>query len=338
MSGQDPEKTQKMTSLALIGCGQWGMNHLKTWHGLGCLKVVADVNPGSLAKVKADFPHLEVCSDPLLAMKRADIDAAVIASPASTHASLALKALQSGKDVLVEKPMALTVWDAERLTRTAKRLKRILMVGHVLEFHPAVEALKKMIGEGQLGSIRYAYSNRLNFGRIRTEENSLWSFAPHDIAILLRLFGKSPKSVCCTGGAYLNRTVSDISMTTLSFEGNIKAHIFVSWLHPFKAQRFVIIGDKQMAVFDDTKAWPEKLVLYPHTVEWNDKNIPLARKAESVPVVLPEKEPLKAECEHFLQCIRDRSQPLTDGDSGVRVLKVLEKAQKSYDRKGSIVC
>lgn len=332
------EENLKMVSLALIGCGQWGMNHLRTWNKLGCLKVVADVNPGSLAKIKADFPHLELSSDPLRVIKRTDIDAVVIASSAATHAPLALQALESGKDVLVEKPMALTVRDAERLTRAAKRLERILMVGHVLEFHPAIEALKKMIKEGKLGTIRYAYSNRLNFGRIRTEENSLWSFAPHDIAILLRLFGKPPQSVRCTGGSYLSKTVSDISMTTLSFKGNIQAHIFVSWLHPFKAQQFVIIGDKQMAVFDDTKAWTEKLLLYPHTVEWNEKNIPSARKAESVAVALPEKEPLKAECEHFLHCIRERSQPLTDGESGVRVLKVLEKAQKSYDRKGSIVC
>ncbi|MGI6241162.1 MAG: Gfo/Idh/MocA family protein [Candidatus Omnitrophota bacterium] len=327
-----------MISLALIGCGHWGMNHLKTWNELGCLRVVVDINPGPLAKAKADFPHFEVSSDPFEVMKRPDIDAVVIASPATTHASLALKALESGKDVLVEKPMALTVRDAERLVRTANRLKRVLMVGHVLEYHPAIEALKEMIQERKLGVIRYAYSNRLNFGRIRTEENSLWSFAPHDIAILLRLFGKLPQSVCCTGGSYLNETVSDISMTTLSFAGNIQAHIFVSWLHPYKAQQLVIIGDKQMAVFDDTKAWPEKLLLYPHTVKWDEKNIPLAQKAESIPVTLPEKAPLKEECEHFLSCIRDSSRPLTDGESGVRVLKVLEKAQKSYDRKGSIVC
>lgn len=327
-----------MPKIALIGCGQWGMNHLRVWNELGCLKMAVDINPESLGKVKADFPHLEVCPDPFRVMKRADIDAVVIASSASTHASLALKALESGKDVLVEKPMALTVRDAERLTKTANRLERILMVGHVLEFHPAVEALRKMIEEGQLGTIRYAYSNRLNFGRIRTEENSLWSFAPHDIAILLRLFGKEPKAVSCTGGAYLSKTVSDISVTALSFEKNIHAHIFVSWLHPFKVQRLVIIGDQRMAVFDDTKPWPEKLLLYSHTVEWSEKNIPLARKAGGIPVSLPEKEPLKSECEHFLNCIRDRSRPLTDGESGVRVMKVLEKAQKSYDRKGSIVC
>ena len=326
-----------MSQIALIGCGQWGMNHLRIWNELGCLKAVADVAPGSLTKVKAAFPLLEVCADPSLIMKRADIDAVVIVSPASTHASLTLKALESGKDVLVEKPMALTVRDAERMTKTANRLKRILMVGHVLEFHPAIEALKKMIQEGKLGTIRYAYSNRLNFGRIRTEENSLWSFAPHDIAILLRLFGKEPQAVGCTGGAYLNEAISDVSLTSLSFKGNIHAHIFVSWLHPYKVQRLVIIGDKQMAVFDDTKPWPEKLLLYSHTVEWNEKNIPLARKAESVPVPLPEKEPLRLECEHFLCCIQNRSRPLTDGESGVRVLKVLEKAQKSYDRKGAIV-
>lgn len=324
---------KKNPQIALIGCGQWGMNHLRTWDEMGCLKVAADLNFAALTKAKVDFPHLEYCGDPSLVIKREDIDAIVIASSAATHVPLALEALKAGKDVLVEKPMALTVREAEHLTRTAKRLKRILMVGHVLEFHPAIEAIKKLIDEGNLGTIRYAYSNRLNFGRIRTEENSLWSFAPHDIAILLRLFGKEPMRITSTGGAYLNKNISDVSVTSLAFKGNINAHIFVSWLHPFKVQRLVIIGDKQMAAFDDTKPWPEKLLLYPHTVEWKEKDIPLARKAEGVPVHLPEKEPLKAECEHFLQCIMTRSKPLTDGESGVRVLKVLERAQKSYDRK-----
>ena len=319
-------------SLALVGCGAWGKNHLRVWSDLGHLRLVCDKDPARLELVRAQYPDMETCPDVNTVLYRPDISTVVIATPAPTHATLALRALEAGKDVLVEKPMALTVAEGERLVETAQRLGRILMVGHVLEYHSAVLKLREMIGEGTLGRVHYVCSNRLNLGRIRTEENALWSFAPHDVAIMLQLLGVMPEEVACHGGAYLNHQVADVTLTSLRFPDGARAHIFVSWLHPFKEQRFVVVGDRQMAVFDDTRPWPEKLVLYPHRVDWLGGQVPVAHKAEAVPVPLEEVEPLRAECEHFLQCVVTRQQPLTDGKSGLRVLRVLEAAQQSLEQ------
>jgi UDP-2-acetamido-3-amino-2,3-dideoxy-glucuronate N-acetyltransferase len=318
--------------IALVGCGPWGMNHLRVWWDLGYLRVACDIDPARLELVRARYPKVEICSDVNDVLTRADISAVVIATPAPTHATLALQALEAGKDVLVEKPMSLTVAEGERLVEVAQALGRILMVGHVLEYHPAVQKLQEMISEGILGQVQYIYSHRLNLGRIRTEENALWSFAPHDVAIMLRLLGVMPEAVACHGGAYLNHAVADVTLTTVRFSGGMRAHIFVSWLHPFKEHRFVVVGEHQMAVFDDTQPWPEKLVLYPHRVGWLGSQVPVAQKAEAVPVSLEELEPLQAECKHFVQCVAIRQRPLTDGESGLRVLRVLEAAQRSLDQ------
>jgi len=256
----------------------------------------------------------------------------VVATPAPTHLSVALQALEAGKDVLVEKPMAVTVAEGEQLLAAAQRLNRILMVGHVLEYHPAVQRLRELVNDGALGRIQYIYSHRLNLGRIRTEENVLWSFAPHDMALLLRLLGTMPEAITCHGEAYLNHEIADVTLTTLQFPKKVRAHIFVSWLHPFKEQRFVVVGDRQMAVFDDTCPWAEKLVLYPHRIDWVAGQMPIARSAEGVPVPLVEKEPLREECQHFLDCVVSRKQPLTDGEHGLNVLRLLDAAQRSLEQ------
>ncbi|HEY2545971.1 MAG TPA: DapH/DapD/GlmU-related protein [Candidatus Acidoferrum sp.] len=206
------------------------------------------------------------------------------------------------------------------------------MVGHLLHYHPAVRKLKELINNGALGKIEYIYSSRLNFGKLRTEENILWSFAPHDISAILHLLGEEPTTVAANGGAYLNSTITDVTLTSCSFGSGVTAHIFVSWLHPFKEQKLVIVGDRQMAVFDDTEP-SRKLVLYPHQVEWVERH-PIAKRSEGQVVELPGDEPLKTECQHFLDCVATRSKPETDGWNGVRVLRVLNAAQRSLKNKG----
>lgn len=323
--------------IAVLGCGAWGKNHVRVWYELGCLKLVCDVDTRRLETVQARYPDVETCSDPSVVFERDDILAVIIATPASTHVDLALQALEAGKDVLVEKPMALTVAEGERLVEAARHQGRVLMVGHVLEYHPAVRKLKELIDEGALGRVQYIYSHRLNLGRVRTEESVLFSFAPHDVAIILRLLGQMPEEVACYGGAYLNQGVDDVTLTILRFANNIRAHIFVSWLHPFKEHRFVIVGDRQMVVFDDTRPWPEKLVLYPHRIDWVGGQVPVAHNAEAVPVSLEEVEPLREECRHFLHCVLTREKPLTDGESALQVLRVLEAAQRSMAQGGQPV-
>ncbi len=213
----------------------------------------------------------------------------------------------------------------------ARKHQRILMVGHLLQYHPAVLELRRLIRAGELGKVQYIYSSRLNLGRLRTEEDILWSFAPHDVSAILSLLDEEPTVVTAHGGNYLNRNVVDVTLTTLNFASGVKAHIFVSWLHPFKEQKFVIVGDREMAVFDDTEA-ERKLVVYPHRIDWVNR-LPVARKAEGQVVSLKAEEPLRLECQHFLECVRERKKPRTDGEEGLRVLRVLEACEKSLQNQ-----
>ena len=328
MSGSGP-------GVAVLGSGMWGQNHVRVWNELGLLRVVCDPDVAALDRVRERFPDVEVGSDPNEVFARSDIDAVVIATPAATHAAVALAAMESGKHVLIEKPMAMTAAEGEEVVQAAARTGRIVTVGHVLEYHPAVLKMAELIEAGELGQVRYVSANRLNMGRIRTEENALWSFAPHDIAIMLRLLKSEPEEVACHGGAYLNLQVADVTMTNLRFPGGVRGHIYVSWLHPFKEHRFVVVGDRQMAVFDDTLPWSEKLVLYPHQVDWIEGRTPMARKAEAVAVPLDQAEPLRAECEDFVKSIEGGQPPLADAASGLAVLRVLEAAQRSLERDGA---
>ncbi len=331
------ELKEARPSIVLIGCGTWGMNHLRVWRELGCLRAACDSNPARLEVVRSHFSEVETCSDVRAVLDQPDVRAVVIATPAPTHAPLALQALLAGKDVLVEKPMALAVDEAVQLVNTARRFNRVLMVGHVMLYHPAIERLQRLNEEGALGRVLYVYANRLNLGRIRTEESVLWSFAPHDVAIMLRLLGGMPQEVTCRGGTYLRPGVPDVTLTSLGFPSGVQGHIFVSWLHPFKEHRFVVVGDRHMAVVNDTGSWQEKLLLYPHRVDRLNGQTPVAHKAEAVHVPLEEVEPLRVECEHFLRCVVTREQPLTDGESGVQVLRVLESAQRSLEQGGRAV-
>ncbi len=241
--------------IAVLGCGAWGVNHVRVWSGLGRLAMVCDPDSRRLDALAVSHPDVRRTSDPYDVFADRDVTAVVVAAPAAMHAELALAALDAGKDVLVEKPLAVSVSEAEKAVELAEATGRVLMVGHVLEYHPAVTKLRELIETGALGKLLYLYSNRLNFGRVRTEENALWSFAPHDVALLLRLMGEMPDEVAVRGGAYLSDGIADASLMSLQFPKSVPAHVFVSWLHPFKEQRFVAVGDRQMAVFDDTAPW-----------------------------------------------------------------------------------
>jgi UDP-2-acetamido-3-amino-2,3-dideoxy-glucuronate N-acetyltransferase len=255
----------------------------------------------------------------------------IIATPAETHFRLAREALLAGKHILVEKPLSLTEQEGQELVELAEQGQLTLMVGHILQYHPAITKLKGLIDIGELGKIQYLYSNRLNIGKIRTEENILWSFAPHDISAILMLLEEMPQSVCATGGNYLQHHIPDTTLTTLEFPSGVKAHIFVSWLHPFKEQKLVVVGDRKMAVFDDLSQ--EKLQLYPHKIQWLHR-MPVAARAEAELVQVQMEEPLNAECRHFLECVVKGTQPKTNGREGLRVLQVLQASQQSLNKRG----
>jgi len=319
--------------VAVIGSGYWGKNLVRTFANLGVLRIVCDASRECLDRLQVDSAvrrtalFEEVLQDP-------EVGAVAIATPAPSHFELVRSALQAGKDVFVEKPLALTVKDGQELVRLSEEGKRILMVGHILRYHPAVRKLKNMIDAGELGKVEYIYSNRLSIGKLRTEENILWSFAPHDVSVLLGSLGEMPAAVSCQGGDYLSRGVCDVTVSQFLFPSGVRAHIFVSWLHPFKEQRLVIVGSEKMAVFDDTAQ--NKLVTYSHKVQWKNR-VPTAVKAEAEVVPIETTEPLKAECQHFLECLETRRPALTDGTEGLRVLEVLDACQRSLGEGGNVL-
>src|SRR5579864_2203263 len=320
--------------VAVLGCGYWGKNLVRNFHEMGGLHTVCDPRKEALDEARARY-QVNTVSSVDHVLSDPEVDAVVIAAPAVQHYDLARRSLVAGKDVYVEKPLALHADEGHKLTALAAEQQRILMVGHILQYHPAILELKKLIRQGELGQIQYIYSSRLNLGKLRTEENILWSFAPHDISAILYLLDETPLRVSSHGGSYLNSQIFDTTLTTCDFRSGVKAHIFVSWLHPFKEQKLAIIGSNKMAVFDDVES-ERKLTLYSHKIEWLNRT-PVARKDGGQVVPLPKEEPLRRECEHFLECIQTRQAPRTDGESGAQVLEVLEACERSLLEKGSPV-
>ena len=253
-----------MKTIAVIGCGYWGKNLVRNFNQLGVLHTVCDLTPQGRASAAELAPGARIVASLAEVADDPAIHGVVIATPAETHHTVAGQMLQAGKDLFVEKPLALTFEQGQALVQLAHRYERILMVGHVLEYHPAIVKLRELIRTGALGKIQYIYSNRLNLGKIRTEENILWSFAPHDIAVILRLVGDIPFQVIACGGSYIQPNIADVTITNLLFDNGVRAHIHVSWLHPFKEQRLVVIGSKKMASFDDVA---KRLVLYDQHVD-----------------------------------------------------------------------
>ena len=320
--------------IAVIGAGYWGKNLVRNFHQLGVLKTICDgVQPirDDMAKT---YPETAVTANVADVLSDPAITGVAIAAPAALHYEIAEKAINAGKHVFVEKPLSLNYNDGATLVRLAAQKQKTLFVGHILNYHAAVIRLKEMIRAGEIGRIRYIYSRRLSLGKIRREENILWSFAPHDISVILGITGEEPCYVDSVGNNFLHARIPDVTMTNLKFPSGIGAHIFVSWLNPYKEQKLVIVGSSGMLVFDDTQTVETKLVLYPHTINWQN-GLPVPHKAESRPVDIAPiwKEPLKAECEAFLTAIQNGAPPLTSGEEGLRVLKILELSQKSIEQK-----
>lgn len=320
-------------NIAVIGSGYWGKNLVRNYYELGALKIICDKDETILANFKEKYPSVETCFALNDVLSHEEIEGVVIATPAETHFTLARETLLAGKHVYVEKPLVLNEDEGKELISLSEGNNLILMVGHLLHYHPAFVKLKECTLNGELGRINYIYSNRLNLGKIRREENILWSFAPHDISMILALAGEEPETIYATGGNYLHKSIADVTITHMEFPSGLHAHIFVSWLHPFKEQKLVVVGDKKMAVFNDTQPWKDKLLFYPHQINWQN-NAPVPVKGEPERVIIQECEPLRSECEHFLKCISTCSRPFTDGREGLRVLKVLNAAQHSLDAGG----
>jgi UDP-2-acetamido-3-amino-2,3-dideoxy-glucuronate N-acetyltransferase len=320
--------------IGIVGLGYWGKNILRNLNDLKVLRVACDTDPDSIASLKETYNNVPFTTSFSDLLDDLSIKAVAIATPAATHHKLVKDALLSGKDVFVEKPLALLAGEGEELVELAEKKKRILMVGHTLQYHPAVRKLKELISKGELGKVQYIYSNRLNIGKLRTEENILWSFAPHDISVILMLLEETPIEVTAFGEDYLNKGVYDTTLTTFEFANGVKGHIYVSWLHPYKEQRLVVVGTVAMAVFDDVAE--DKLRIYPHRIEWRNGRIPIAHKADFITVPIDSGEPLRREMEHFISCVVDRTNPITDGREGLRVLEVLQRAEDAFSKRKQV--
>lgn len=311
----------------VVGTGYWGKNIVRNLDELGALFGICDEDPSTLEQFSDQYPDIETFSSLDDALQEDQIENVAIATPAETHADIVHECLDAGKHVFVEKPLALNFAQGETLVNKAERVKKTLFVGHLLEYHPAIVRLDGLVQNGELGAIQYVYSNRLNLGKFRNEENILWSFAPHDIAVILRLLGRMPIEVASYGGSYLQPNIADTTVTNMVFDNGTRGHIFVSWLHPFKEQKLVVIGEEKMAVFNDT-ADKNKLMLYDQGADWVDGK-PVPRKKEGRPIAFDDREPLKDECRAFLDAAADGHRPVTDGYNGLRVLRVLQASQHS---------
>ena len=321
--------------IAVIGAGYWGVNLVRVFNQLGVLDRVCDRSIARLNALARQYPHIKMENSVEAIWDDPSLEAVVIATPAESHYEIARKSILAGKDTFVEKPLTLHCDEAEKLCSLAEDQGIILMVGHLLEFHPAITCLKKLIDEGELGRLEYVYSNRLNLGKVRREENALWSFAPHDISVILYLLKQLPIQVTATGGTYLQPNVADVTISTMLFERGARAHLFVSWLHPYKEQKLVVVGERRMAVFDDVRK-TDKLQVYDKKIDLVDGQF-LIETPSARTINFPSDEPLLLECEHFLKCMTTRQTPKTDGHDGWRVLKVLEASQRSLSMNGEPV-
>ena len=323
---------KKKTNIGLIGAGYWGMNLIRNFNNLGVLKIVSDTNKKKKDEVLKISPTIKFSTDYKDILNDKSITAVVISTPALSHYKLTYEALLSGKHVFVEKPLCLELKKGKKLVDLAKKSNLKIMIGHLMLYHPAFIKMKEKIKSGLIGNIRYIYSNRLSLGKLRKEEDVLWSFAPHDISMILDLVNEKLLSIEAFGGSYLHKKVKDTTVTLLKFKKNIKAHIFVSWLHPYKDQRLVVVGEKGMLVFADVLDNKNKLLFYRHDVRW-DGNIPVINKTEGKRIPFNyTKEPLLLECEAFIEWLKLDVIPASSCEEGLNVLKVLELAKEKLKK------
>ena len=327
-----------MITLGQVGLGHWGPNLLRNFVGLpsGRVKLCCDLDAQARDRVAVGYPDIQTTADFAQVVEDSEIEAVVVSSPASLHYQHARLALEHGKHVFVEKPIALDVAQAVELVRLAQTRARVLMVGHLLLYHPAVRKLKDYVSSGDLGRIHYIYSHRLNLGMVRRDENAMWSLSPHDISVALYLLGQSPQTVSAQGRAFLRPGVHDLVFLTMYFPDGALAHCHVSWLDPHKVRRFTVVGSQKMAVFDDMEP-REKIRLYDAGVDFPEVGYGDLLTLRFGDVYIPRvdmREPLRLECQHFLDCIQHGRQPLSDGRNGLDVLRVLAAAQRSLDQDG----
>ncbi len=326
---------ERLVRVAVAGLGYWGPNLARNFGALpGCeVAWLCDADADALARVSAQHPAARRAStlDEVLADET--VDAVVLATPVPSHADLAERVLDAGKHCFVEKPLATTVADAERVVAAAARAKRLLMVGHLLEYHPAVETLKEIADSGQLGDLHYVYSHRLNLGKLRADENALWSLGAHDVSVMLHLLGgEDPSDVVARGESYMRPPVEDVVFCFMRFASGRAAHMHLSWLDPHKARRFTVVGSKRMATFDDMDL-DRKITVYDKGFDESTEGYGeyITRSGDVWSPRIPSREPLRIECDHFVQCVRSGAQPRSDGASGLRVVRVLEQAQAQLD-------
>ena len=313
-------------NIAVVGCGYWGKNLVRNFSELEVLSSICDPDTETANKYASQYnvknsSFIEIIND-------LNIKGVVLAVPAPLHASMAIEAMNKGKHVFVEKPIAMNETEAELMITTAKKNSVKLMVGHLLQYHPIFKTIRKIVNADEIGKLNYIYSNRLSFGKIRTKEDIIWSFAPHDISMILSLAGQDPEFIITKSTSIIQKNIADTATIHMEFKSGLKSHISVSWLHPYKEHKLVVSGKSAMLVFDDTKPWNEKLALYPYEVV-SSKGIINLKKSDVKYLEVPEEEPLKNECQDFIDVVEKNIKPMTDGDEGLRVVKVLSAASKS---------
>jgi predicted dehydrogenase len=322
-------------SVGVVGLGYWGPNLARNFDRLAQteLRWICDASGDALTRNAAQFPAARTTTDFDELLNDEALDAIAIATPVPLHAELAAKVLEAGKHCFVEKPLAQSVADAERVVDAADAAGKVLMVGHLLEYHPGVRKLKEVAESGELGSIRYIYGNRLNLGKLRPDENALWSLGAHDVSVLLHLADEEPDELHAFGASYMNRPVEDVVFCVLRFPSGLMAHLHLSWLDPHKERRFTIVGSDKMATFDDMEL-EQKLVIYDKGFDqdYSSYGEYIARSGDVWSPAISNEEPLRIECRHFAECVESGSNPVSDGRSGLRVVRVLEGLQQSLER------
>ena len=328
--------TRSLT-VGVVGLGYWGPNLARNFAAIpGCAVTwLCDADQAARDRIARTLPAARSTADLDDLLGDPDLDAIVLATPVPTHAELAVRALEAGKHCFVEKPLAQSAADAEQAVAAAQRAGRVLMVGHLLEYHPGVRRLKELTESGELGEeIYYIYGNRLNLGKLRADENALWSLGAHDVSVVLYLAGEEPVEVQAHGESYVRPGVEDVVFCFMRFPSGLTAHLHLSWLDPHKERRFTVVGSQKMATFDDMEL-ERKLTVYDKGFDEDSRTYGeyITRSGDVFSPRIPNVEPLRVECEHFIDAIRSGQPPRSDGASGLRVVRVLEQLQGSLDSR-----